>query len=117
MLAVIPLSVKWVAADQAPVFFVSRTAAGAGRDGKSDKKKKALPIGSPSLASFPSRPARQYGEASNNCCRVRGSNEPRENWEKIHLYSTNPLNMTRDNSRPRELPGKAFVARDGTDLV
>lgn len=117
MLAVILLSVKQVAADQSPVFFVSRTAAGAGRDGKSDKKKKALPIGSPSLASFLPKPARQYGEASYDCCRVRGSNEPRENWEKIHLYSTNSLNMTRDNSRPRELPGKAFVARDGTDIV
>ena len=92
-------------------------AAGAGRDGKSDKKKKALPIGSPSLASFPSKPARGYGEASYDCCRERGSNEPSENWEKIHLYSTNSLNMTRDNSRPRELPGKAFVARDGTDIV
>ena len=117
MLAIILLSVKWVATDQSPVFLVSCTAAGAGRDGKSDKKKKALPTGSPSLASFPSKPARGYGEASYDCCRVRGSNEPRENWEKIHLYATNSLNMTRDNSRPRELPGKAFVARDGTDIV
>ena len=74
---------------------------------------------------------RKLHDSKNRGCRIRaGSVHAQLDWDEQtsqrktgkrftcnQSNSTRPLNMTRDNSRPRGLPGKAFVARDGTDLV